>query len=297
MVIAQILGGLGNQMFQYALGRSIALRSGQELNLDLDALKNSGGKCTDTPRAFALDALNVDIRLAHVHDCEALKYENVSVIRRWWRYFGRKSRPFGPSCLRERGMRFDKRMLQVTGDAYIMGFWQSYRYFEDSSHVIRGEFTPRHVLSLATTAYLSEISSVNAVSIHVRRGDYVSNPAANAFHGTCDLQYYRDAVQAIEARVENPRFFVFSDDLEWAKVNLDFVASATFMEFAEPVHEVEEMLLMSRCQHNIIANSSFSWWGAWLNDHPNRIVVAPKRWFRDPRIDTSDLIPSDWLRL
>lgn len=297
VIIMQILGGLGNQMFQYAMGRSLAINSNQTLKLDISELTSPVGEQTNTPRMFGLDAWNVVVRLAGERQCDALKYENAPVLKRLWRQLQGKSRAFGSSCYRERGMRFDKQMLQVRGDAYMMGFWQSYRYFEECSHVIREEFTPRRDLSPATTAHLTEITAANAVSIHVRRGDYVSNPTANTFHGTCDLQYYRDAIQAVEKRVDEPRFFVFSDDLEWAKVNLDFIAPATFVEFSEPVHDVEEIHLMSRCKHNIIANSSFSWWGAWLNDHPNRIVVAPKRWFRDPKIDTSDLIPPDWLRL
>lgn len=297
MVISRILGGLGNQMFQYAVARHVALKSRQELKLDLSALKDclSGG--IDTPRAFALGAWNIDVIHATERECDTIKYANVPLVKRWWCCCRRKSRPFGPACYEERSIRFDKRMLQIRGDAYIMGYWQSYRYFEGYSRLIRTEFTPRHQISPPAAVYLREITAVNAVSVHVRRGDYVSNPAANAFHGTCDLQYYRDAVQAIEDRVKNPRFFVFSDDLQWAKANLDFVYPSRFVEFVDRVHDVEEIHLMSCCQHNIIANSSFSWWGAWLNDHPNRIVVSPKQWFRDPKIDTSDLIPPDWLRL
>jgi hypothetical protein len=297
MLITQLIGGLGNQMFQYALGRSIALTTASELKLDVDCLTSGSSVSTNTPRTLRLDACNVVIELADATECELLKYGAAPAIKKWWCHLHGKPRPYGRNCYQERGMGFDKRMLHITGDAYIMGYWQSYKYFEDFSHILQDEFMPRDKLSPSTTKYLSKIKASNAVSIHVRRGDYVSNPTANAFHGTCDLQYYRRAIEAVEERVTDPRFFIFSDDLEWAKANLNFVYPAAFVEFTDRVHEVEEIHLMGSCQHNIIANSSFSWWGAWLNDNPHRMVVAPKQWFRNPKINTSDLIPPDWLRL
>jgi len=297
MIISQILGGLGNQMFQYALGRSIALRTGQELKLDISGLARSGGCVNITPRTFALATCNAVFVLAEDRECNDLKYRKAPACTKLWRKLRGKPPPYGLRCFRERGMRFNPSLFQITGDVYLMGFWQSYKYFADYGYVLREEFTPRHQLSAKTLEYCKLIDTTNAVSVHVRRGDYVTNPAASFFHGTCDLQYYRDAKRVVMEQVKEPEYFIFSDDLEWAKANLDFVHPATFVEYSRQVHEIEEIYLMSRCQHNIIANSSFSWWGAWLNSHPNRVVVAPKRWFRDPKIDARDMIPPDWLRL
>ncbi len=297
MIISQIAGGLGNQMFQYALGRSIALRTKEELKLDISGLTGSGSDLRNTPRTFALDSCNVRIRLADAGECDCLKYRCAPAHRKLWSALRRRPQPYGAFCYRERGRRFNPKILEVTGDAYLIGYWQSYKYFIDFDSQLREEFTPRNPISARTSNYESIIAKTNAVSVHVRRGDYISNATANAFHGTCNVQYYRDAIRAIGERVKNPRYFVFSDDLEWSRSHLDFVHPVTFVEYAGLSREIEDIYLMRKCRHNIIANSTFSWWGAWLNEHPNRIAVTPKRWFRDPRIETRDMIPPDWLTL
>lgn len=297
MIITQLRGGLGNQMFQYATGKSLALKTEQEHKLDIRELIRPSTKGTDTPRSFALHACNITDQLAEDHDTDSMRYRGTSTFWRYWRALRMKTGPYGPSCYRERNTHFDPGLFRVKGDAYLIGYWQSYKYFEESAVFIRKAFTPDRPLSEASLSYCKKIGAVNAVSVHVRRGDYVTNPTANSFHGTCDLRYYRDAVQAVGSRLKKPHYFIFSDDLEWAKKHLNFVQPATFVEYSVPVHEFEELHLMSRCHHNIIANSSFSWWGAWLNDHPSRVIVAPQRWFRDPRIDTKDLIPCSWIRL
>ena len=297
MIIAQLLGGLGNQMFQYAAGRSLAFRSRQKLLLDLRELTDRSVARSYTPRCFSLDACNITAAVAKDDESDSLRYRDASVLRRCWRAFRGRPRPYGPFCYRERGIRFDSRVLRIRSDAYLIGFWQSYKYFENCENLIRQDFTPRGKLSTASQRYLGQIAATDAVSVHVRRGDYVTNLDANSFHGTCELSYYRTAAQLIANIVQRPHFFVFSDEVDWAKAHMGFIAPVTFVQFPEPVHDFEEIHLMSMCRFNIIANSSFSWWGAWLNNHPNRVVVAPMRWFRDPKIDTSDMIPSDWLRV
>ena len=136
-----------------------------------------------------------------------------------------------------------------------------------------------------------------AVSLHIRRGDYVSNPVTNNYHGTCSLAYYKKAVLLLKEKIENPSFFIFSDDLLWARENLDFINDMTFIDLDKSIPDHEEMHLMSQCKHNIIANSSFSWWGAWLNENSDKIVIAPKKWFSDNTINTEDLIPAKWMRI
>jgi hypothetical protein len=137
----------------------------------------------------------------------------------------------------------------------------------------------------------------SAVSIHVRRGDYVSDAGTNRFHGTCSVDYYHDAVDRISGFAPASHFFVFSDGIDWAKENLRLRQPVTYVDFNDGEKNYEDLRLMSLCKHHIIANSSFSWWGAWLNPNPDKIVIAPKKWFNDPSINTDDLIPNSWLRL
>lgn len=141
------------------------------------------------------------------------------------------------------------------------------------------------------------ILSVNAVSLHVRRGDYVSNLTINQFHGTCSLEYYNQAIAQIAKKVETPHFFVFSDDPEWVKSNLKIDYSITIVDHNNADKNYEDIRLMSLCKHHIIANSSFSWWGAWLCRNPNKIVIAPLKWFNDKSINTTDLIPDGWIKI
>ena len=141
------------------------------------------------------------------------------------------------------------------------------------------------------------ILAVNSVSIHVRRGDYLTNPVTFQTHGLCDIDYYKKAIDEILDLVDKPHFFIFSDDQSWAKSNIIFGAPTDYVMHNNSLKNYEDLRLMSYCRHHIIANSSFSWWGAWLGNNPEKIVIAPKKWFNDPKIDTTDLIPDTWLRL
>jgi hypothetical protein len=141
---------------------------------------------------------------------------------------------------------------------------------------------------------LKRVSSNNSVSVHIRRGDYVSNPHASKFHGTKGLDYYEKAVERIAETVKNPELFVISDDIEWCKENLRLPYKTTHIDGNAGF---EDMHIMSHCAHNIIANSSFSWWAAWLNTNPDKVVIAPKKWFNDESINTEDVVPKTWIRL
>jgi len=145
--------------------------------------------------------------------------------------------------------------------------------------------------------FAQQILAKESISLHIRRGDYVSNVYTNSVHGTCSLDYYQQAVTLLESKLNNPHFFIFSDDLAWAKEHLSFIENVTFVELDVNIPDHDEMFLMSQCLHHIIANSSFSWWGAWLNKNLDKIVIAPKRWFIDETYNTSDLIPDAWIRL
>jgi Glycosyl transferase family 11 len=176
------------------------------------------------------------------------------------------------------------------------GYWQSEKYFIDCSKLIRKDFTFKNELDSYNLKLKSKIDKTNSVSIHIRRGDYVNNLNTNATHGLCSIDYYIKAVNYITERIESPYFFVFSDDIEWAKKNIMLNFPCQFISHNIGSKSYLDMQLMSLCKHNVIANSSFSWWGAWLNSNDNKIVIAPRKWFA-VNTDICDLIPSNWISL
>jgi hypothetical protein len=192
---------------------------------------------------------------------------------------------------------FDPGFFDLPEDVYIEGYWQTEKYFRDIADEIRREFRPRNPISGLDLRMSAEVERSESVSVHVRRGDYVSNARARRTHGTCTEEYYGGAMQEIARATEDPKFFVFSDDISWCRAHLKVGFSLTFVSHngGEAVHR--DLHLMSRCKHNIIANSSLGWWGAWLNSHSNKMVVAPKRWFAKGDINTIDLLPATWKTL
>jgi hypothetical protein len=187
-------------------------------------------------------------------------------------------------------------ILRVKDNCYLSGVWQSEKYFKDMENIIRKEFTLREDVTKKTEDWINKIETTHSVSIHIRRGDYISNKKTIQKHGVCPIEYYTKAVQFVSGKLQDPKFFVFSDDVEWAKNNL-VINYQTYFVSDINIPDYEEIIIMSKCKHNIIANSSFSWWGAWLNENKNKIVIAPKKWFSSNYTDTKDLIPQNWIRL
>jgi hypothetical protein len=162
--------------------------------------------------------------------------------------------------------------------------------------MVRKEFTLKEPLSAISQEYTNKIlDTKNAVSIHIRRGDYVLNTSTNKHHGVCNLDYYEAAVEYIREKIESLTFFIFSDDIAWVKENLK-LDNAVFVSSPE-IKDYEELILMSKCKHNIIANSSFSWWGAWLNQNPDKIVIAPRQWTTKKTADELDILPKSWIQI
>ena len=287
-LIVNVKGGLGNQMFQYALGRKLALANGTPLFLDLSFYDLNDGAHTQRP--FELDAFALEYSPATPEMLRPFQRLRSSRIQRMmpWR---------SHRIVTETGFGFDPAVLQATGNVYLDGHWQSEKYFDDVRATIRREFTYPLDAHPRIQEALDAITRTNAVSVHVRRGDYITSDSANAVHGACGVDHYERAMDLMLQQVNEPEFFVFSDDLQWARDHLRSKAPMHFVDLGDDVRAHNDMQLMSRCKHHIIANSSFSWWGAWLNASVDKVVVAPKAWFRDPAIDTSDLIPTGWHRL
>lgn len=190
---------------------------------------------------------------------------------------------------------FPEVFTNLCKNEFLIGLFQSYKYFEHCEKAIRQEFTFNIALLSESTKRVSQIiNNCNSVSIHVRRGDYLNGYYYNLLGKVCNLDYYRKAVEEINNRVDNPVFFVFSDDKAYVVENLK-IKDAVYVDFNIGEDSWQDMYLMSQCRHNIIANSTFSWWGAWLNNNPDKIVVAPPRWFND--LENDDIIPKEWLRI
>ncbi len=277
-------------MFQYATARSLADRYNELLKLDISGFKDY------TLRHYELGDFNIRAEIADKKD---LDFFMISTKRQslWQRI--QKRVPFFTSKMvfREASFTYDDRFCSLRAPVYLDGYWQTERYFAFNSEAIRQDFMPHIQLDERNREILSQIEIQNAVSLHVRRGDYVSDPRTNDFHGVCSLEYYHAAVRYIAKRVKQPHIFVFSDDYSWARNNLDLQYPSTFLNANSNDRGIFDMILMRHCQHHIIANSSFSWWGAWLNPSPDKIVITPKSWFNKAQRDTRDLIPQTWITL
>lgn len=199
--------------------------------------------------------------------------------------------------VKEKSIVFDSTIIYKKGSIILDGYWQSEKYFMRKSNAIKNDFTFITEMDQHNIAILKDIKKTQSVSIHVRRGDYVSNNKTHNFHGVCSSEYYKAAVVRIKKQIKKPTFYVFSDDPTWCRKNLMLDKNTSIVDNTNCPSGVIDMHLMSACQHNIIANSSFSWWGAWLNNNKSKIIIAPKRWFQDQAIDTRDIIPDGWVRL
>ncbi len=286
MIVMRIFGGLGNQMFQYAAGRALADRLGVELLLDLREFE------TYRLHAYGLDSLRVRARHASVSD-----------LRPWpeqRRRFARLVTKVGLSSARdlyiEPAFTYDERWPHLGDGTHLNGYFQSERYFGQSRDRLREELIPVEPLAGENAKIASMASECESVAIHVRRGDYVSNAKTLSLHGVCSPAYYQRAIASLRERRRDVRFFVFSNDMDWSRENLHLGEDAVFVEGNEQAPQVD-IHLMSKCRHHVIANSSFSWWGAWLGRHQDQCVIAPTPWFDSPKLCDRDLLPERWVRL
>jgi len=234
MITVKLMGGLGNQMFQYAFGFALAKRSRIDIILDIGFFKRKGNW---TIRNYELEQFNVS-----------------------------KNKICDKNSLIHRALR-----KIYKSKYYFEGYFQSEKYFADYTEEIRNEFQFKERL---------QIPEGNTVAIHIRRGDYVKFAD---IHLVCTPAYYENAIAYVKSKVENPVFYVFSEDLKWVKENINIPSNSIFVDYNPNLPSSHDMQLMSLCKHQIISNSSYSWWAAWLNQNPNKIVVAPDKWFNDDR--------------
>jgi hypothetical protein len=290
----QLVGGLGNQMFQYAHGKFLAQQHGMDLALDFVCEQGC------TVRQFELHRLKISASLANPAATECFKTSPGT-----WQRAARSLTPkyfhpskWHPQIVREREFPVHRFSINPVRDAYLIGYWQSEQYFMHLADVLRNEFQPAQPAPETVLKMLSTIDGCDAISIHIRRGDYVSLKTANEFHGVLGLSYYREAVRIIKGTFRNARYFVFSDDVAWVQHNLDIGVDFTIVGAGNTNSPEWDLALMAACRGHVIANSSFSWWGAWLNPTAEKIVIAPCRWFASRNApDTRDLLPASWIRI
>jgi len=287
-IIIRLSGGLGNQLFQYATGRYIATKNNAELMVD-DTMLNVH-RYGVTKRAYELDFYHIRARKLSTEEKIILQLR----VRRPFRYLY-DVRIIKSSFIyyRESHFEFDPKLHQLTGNLIIEGYWQSERYFNKIAEDIRRDLQPVTPPQVTIQGLLDQVMGTNSVSIHVRRGDFIHNPRAASSHVVCDLLYYQRAVAFIAERVTNPVFFVFTDDPDWVSKYFDINFPMVLVSRPRSIPAYEDLRLMSHCANNIMANSSFSWWGSWLNPNPEKIVVAPVRWFQEEK-NMQDLIPHTW---
>jgi hypothetical protein len=291
MIIAEIVGGLGNQLFEYAAARALAIHHSVPLKLDISYYEKIS-------KTFMLDNFSFDIAIASRDELMQESDKNLftKAIQRLLPFH--KRTPF-----REPYYHYYPDFLKAPSETYLKGLWQSEKYFSQIKDIVKDEFIVKPGLVTHLEEKAKVMQAESSVSIHIRRGDYL-HPKALPHHGLLPEEYYLEAISIIMKKHPNSKIYFFSDDIEWVKkyiteksaFNLpyEFVSGNYTQNYTKL--DLEDFYLMQQCKHNIIANSTFSWWCAWLNKNPEKIVVAPQKWYNKPSHVYKDLVPAQWLR-
>lgn len=294
MIIVKLQGGLGNQMFQYAFARKLAYKHNVPLLLDKSSFEQTD--LENTQRDYALRCFNIQERFASQKDISRFnKFKIKKPEKLWFLYNFIVANNL--RYVSERQYNFDPKTNLIGKNAYINGFWQTEKYFLEIKNIIKNDFVLKKPFGSRAEMIATEIDNTKtSVSIHIRRGDFINNEKTRAYHGVCEKEYYNRAIKMICEKIHAPKFFVFSDDISWAKENMHFQFPVIYVSPKES-KECEDLILMSKCHHNIIANSSFSWWGAWLNNNPQKIIIAPNKWVSSSKLNTKDILPDSWIKI
>lgn len=284
MILIKLTGGLGNQMFQYALGRVLSLKNNSQLKLDTSIYNTDQSGIT--ARKYVLGVFDIKENFTTKFEISKLSTSN--------KLFKKIGLVKKTHYIEKEANIFDRKIMSAVGDIYLDGYWQAEKYFIEYRDQILKDFTLKNKLSESVKKIENEILNTNSISLHIRRGDYVTDQKTNKFHGLCSLDYYKKAIKYITDKNSNCIFYIFSDDIEWVKNNLKIDNKTVYVSNGS-IQDYEELYLMSQCRHNIIANSSFSWWGAWLNKDVNKVVIAPKKW--DNSGKSNDIVPGSWIKL
>ena len=295
MIIVKLMGGLGNQMFQYAFGKALSLRIKKELKFDLSFYNNN------KDRQFELNNFKIFNQEVSKNEIDKIVKSKPLIYKKIKYKIFHKTFPyyFFPIII-EKQFNYDPNILKIAGNnLYVEGYWQTEKYFKDYREELETDFRLKNENNSDFLKLKDKILASNSISIHIRRGDYVNNPVFKRNYGTCSNSYYKTAVEYINNHIDNIDIFVFSNDMLWAKKNLGLPYHVNYIDCNYSLKSCEELKLMSFCKHQIIANSSFSWWAGWLNNNPEKIVISPKIWFTNNELNkqSDDIIPNEWIQL
>lgn len=295
MIRVALNGGLGNQMFQYAAAKSLAVKNNTTVSFDLIPLYSKLQiKNKATFRQFELDVFSIDAKKNKPYFLNKYLYPLAKSVFYLSRLFNKMRFNF----YSEKSFEFDNAFFNQQDNTYLNGHFQSEKYFKEIEAIIRKELVFRNQLTDKNLIWKSKIENCNSVSIHIRRGDYVLLQKNLNKHGVASLEFYQKAVQLITHKINEAYFFVFTDDISWVKDNFSIAGPYEIIDNNNsPKTSYMDMQLMSYCKHNIICNSTFSWWAAWLNNNPEKLVIAPDKWFEDSTINSKDIYPPEWIKL
>jgi len=291
MVNVILSGGLGNQMFQYAAAKALTERLQTGLTLDIQTF---GRRTEATARQFELDIFNIDYTIKSTLKGKLLikTYPFIQKHREAFQSYGLFTDTYA--------ILYQPAFETLKGNITMYGYFQNKCYFHNIASDIQKDFTFRKPLTGKNEELSEKIKTGNSIAIHIRRGDYLTNKSAVSNFVTCDINYYRKAIEYISSQINNPQFYIFSDDADWVKNNINFVNHpVSFINWNSGNESYIDMQMMSICKHNIIANSSFSWWGAWLNRNPDKIVIAPCKWFQEEKKNKllDNFYPKKWIKI
>ena len=296
MIVVRLNGGLGNQLFQYAAGYALALRNQELLMLDITGFLSHNPNLKQSYRS--LDILDYEIEFS-----ESISGSRLMGIRYPWGIFSRVSDFIQKRIFKRYYVDWHPDILLKNGQVYLDGYYQSELYFSGFRDEISKQFQLKKTFLDGVKNIVEMIqASNNSISIHVRRGDYITNPRANKIHNVCTKNYFYRSLDYLSSRLDDFRIFIFSDDIDWVKTEMTLPESTVYVSdllqlSGERLRSSQEMYLMSLCQYNVISNSSFSWWGAYLNRFNEKIVLAPSVWSKSKVISHKNILPAEWIQI
>jgi len=293
MIIVRLNGGLGNQIFQYAAAFALAKKNADEFKIDNSELISPASR-GQVSRNFSLGNFKISAQVARVEEIREVRYP-LGLL-------SRISKTFQKKILRKFYVDWHPEIQNLRGSIYLDGYFQSEKYFLEYAGELLKEFVLREGSNKETESILFEFGNKNPlVALHIRRGDYVSNPRVSQSHNLCGKKYFDNAINYLREKLGDFNLIIFSDDVSWVKNNMQFPVTYTFVadiahKLGINLNEAQEMILMSRCHHQIISNSSFSWWGGYINRSPSKVVVAPNIWTKGS-IQQPNILPGSWIKI
>lgn len=297
MIVVKLMGGLGNQMFQYAFAKSLAIKNNTSLKIDLTFLLDRTPRENFVFRDYDLDIFNIEADFINESELANFKAKkSPSFIDRLF------SRTIEPETifLDEQNFHFDAANIVSGTNIYMNGYWQTEKYFQDIEAQIRKDFTFKYVFNEIENELNNQILHTNSVCVNFRRTDFVDLKSSADTHGLTEMAYYQNAVELVGKKIDNTHFYIFSDDIDWCKENVKIDFPVIFVDHVYKGFKFSAYLqLMKNCKHFIIPNSTFAWWAAWLSENEDKLVIAPQKWFKDQVLQsqTEDILPRKWIKL